>query len=249
MNEFELLIDLHRHNQRQGPGGVLETKRAIGLTGIDNRNDLNILDIGCGSGGQTLTLARHLDGHITAVDLFPEFLTELKTHAETEGLNGRISTLAASMDDLPFGHEEYDLIWSEGAIYLMGFEQGIAAWRKYLKPGGVLAVSDISWITEKRPRSLEEYWARECPGIGTIEAKLETLASQGYASLGHFTLPEECWINNYYEPLQDSHSTFLDRQNHSVSAKELVEQDVQEYEMYKKYKEYYSYGFFIAKKQ
>ena len=159
MNEFELLIDLHRHNQRQGPGGVKETEKAIGLTGLENRVNLNIADIGCGTGGQTLILAKNLDGPITAVDLFPEFLDELKVRFGKEVLDHRITTLTASMDELPLGKEEFDLIWSEGAIYLMGFEKGITKWIQHLKPGGILAVSDISWITDKRPDALEKFWA------------------------------------------------------------------------------------------
>lgn len=248
MNEFELLIDLHRYMQRQGPGGVAETERAIGLTGLEHRKNLKMADIGCGTGGQTLTLARSLDGHITAVDLFPELLEELKVRFGNEGLDHRISTLTASMDDLPFGQEEFDLIWSEGAIYLMGFEEGITAWKHHLKPGGILAVSDISWITEKRPEAVEKFWAEECPGIDTIDAKLRVLTNQGYKPLGHFILPEECWIDNYYKPLQEIHDDFLARQGHSREARELVDLDMQEYEMYLQYKEHYSYGFYVVKK-
>lgn len=248
MNEFELLIDLHRYMQRQGPGGVAETERAIGLTGLEQRRDLNIADIGCGSGGQTLILARKLDGHITAVDLFPEFLEELEVRAGKEGLAQGISTLTASMDELPLGQEEYDLIWSEGAIYLMGFEEGISAWKQHLKPGGILAVSDITWITEKRPEELEKFWEEECPGIASVDARLQALTRQEYEVLGHFMLPQECWIENYYKPLQESHGAFLERQSHSREARELVELDKQEYEMYLKYKEHYTYGFFVVKK-
>lgn len=248
MNEFDLLIDLHRHNQRQGPGSIETTERALGLSGLENRENLNIADIGCGTGGQTLTLARILDGHITAVDLFPEFLEELELRSRKEGLDQRISTLKASMDELPFGQEEFDLIWSEGAIYLMGFEKGIASWKQHLKPGGILAVSDITWIMEKRPEALEKFWEKECPGIGPLDARLKVLANQGYEPLGHFILPEECWIDNYYKPLQESQDAFLERQDHSREAKELVEQDEQEYAMYLQYREHYSYGFYVAKK-
>jgi len=249
MNELSLLIDLHRHQHRQGPGGVDETRRAIALTGLMRQKDLKISDIGCGTGGQTLTLAESLDGHITAVDLLPEFLEELEVRAAKRDLKNRISTLQASMDKLPFGKEEFDLFWSEGAIYLMGFEEGISAWKQHLKPGGILAVSDICWLSGNRPAELEEYWARECPGIDTPNGKKETLVSQGYILLGHFVIPQKCWIDHYYKPLQENYKAFLERQCHSRAARDLVAQDQQEYEMYLKYKDYYSYGFFVAKKE
>ena len=95
------------------------------MTGLERQKDLKIVDIGCGTGGQTLTLAESLDGHITAVDLFPEFLEELEARAAKRDLKNRVSTHQASMEKPPFEKEEFDLIWSEGAIYLMGFEAGI----------------------------------------------------------------------------------------------------------------------------
>ena len=39
------------------------------------------------------------------------------------GLSEKVTTLCCSMDNLPFGDEEYDVIWSEGAIYNVGFEE------------------------------------------------------------------------------------------------------------------------------
>jgi ubiquinone/menaquinone biosynthesis C-methylase UbiE len=249
MNEFELLVDLHRKNPRQGPGSTAVTEQAIALTALEGKKDLRIADMGCGTGGQTLTLAKNLHGHITAVDLFPEFLAELSSRAKKEGLGHRIKTLAASMENLPFGHDKFDLIWSEGAIYLMGFEKGISAWRRYLKPGGIIAVSDICWLTATRPREVEEFWKKECPEIDTAEAKLKVLSRQGFTHLGHFILPQECWIENYYLHLQNRYEEFLKRQNHSQPAQDLVDQDRQEYKMYLKNKDYYSYGFYIAKKE
>ena len=247
MDDFALLIDFHRFNERQGPGSTKVTEKALGLTGLGNRQDLKIADIGCGTGGQTLTLARKLDGHITAVDLFPEFLEELRLRAAKAGLEEKIKPLQASMDDLPQGKEEFDLIWSEGAIYLMGFEAGISYWKQFLKPGGILAVSDITWITSARPAELEEFWQSECPGIKETESKLDDLVLAGFTPLGHFILPEECWIDQYYLPLKQSYAAFLERQNNSPAARELVEEDRREYEMYLKYKAYYSYGFYVAR--
>jgi len=248
MNEFDLLVDLHKYNQRQGPGSPQLTKKAIELTGLMGHKNLEIADIGCGTGGQTLTLASHLDGKITAVDLFPDFLEILSTRAGEKGLNKRITTMEASMENLHFGDKLFDLIWSEGAIYIMGFEKGIAQWNRHLKSGGILAVSDITWITDSRPEELEQFWARECPEIDTVSAKLDILRNQGFETIGHFILPEDCWIDHYYMPLQESYKPFLERQKQSQEAMDLIASDKSEFEMYMKYRQYYSYGFYIARK-
>jgi ubiquinone/menaquinone biosynthesis C-methylase UbiE len=247
MNEFDLLVDMHKHNRRQGPGSPRVTKKAIELTGLLGQKNLRIADIGCGTGGQTLTLASHLDGKISAVDLFPEFLEILSVRASEKGLNKRITPVEASMDKLPFGDNIFDLIWSEGAIYIMGFEKGIALWKRHLKTGGILALSDITWTTDTRPEELEQFWERECPEIDTVSAKLEILENQGFEIIGHFVLPEDCWIDHYYLPLQESYSSFLERQGQSKEAIELIANDRSEFEMYMKYKQYYSYDFYIAR--
>lgn len=136
MSEFDLLVDMHKHMQRQGPGSPRVTKKAIELTGLMGRKNLEIADIGCGTGGQTLSLA----------------------------------------------------------------------------------------------------------------SKLDVLFNHGYEALEHFILPENCWTDHYYLPLQESYKSFLERQGHSQVAMDLVASDKTESEMYMKYKQYYSYGFYIARK-
>ena len=144
MNEIELIIDLHKNAQRQGPGSTQDTLKALGFVDMRDNRELEILDIGCGTGGQTMTLAQNVKGQITAVDLFPEFLKTLESKSEKLGLSQRIRTLKSSMDDLTFQNEEFDLIWSEGAIYIMGFEKGIENWKHFLVDGGYLAVISLT---------------------------------------------------------------------------------------------------------
>ncbi|MEN8251750.1 MAG: class I SAM-dependent methyltransferase [Bacteroidota bacterium] len=248
MTELELLIELHKDAERQGPGSSFETLKALNLIGIDKNEPLKIADIGCGSGAQTILLAQNTNGQIIAVDLFPEFLKKLMGKAENLGLGNKITTLKESMDNLPFDNEEFDIIWSEGAIYNMGFEAGIKKWRSYLKPGGFLAVSEISWITDSRPKEVEEYWNKEYPQIDTASNKIRILESNGYSPVAHFILPQYCWINNYYEPLENRLPDFIEKYKNSELAKNIVELEKEEIKTYKKYKDYYSYGFYIAKK-
>jgi ubiquinone/menaquinone biosynthesis C-methylase UbiE len=249
MTEFELLVDLHKDEKRQGPGSSSETKKALNLIGIDKNENLKIADIGCGSGAQTIVLAQNTNGQITAVDLFPEFLEKLDNEVKILGLDNRIKTLKSSMDDLPFDSEEFDIIWSEGAIYNIGFEKGIQEWRKFLKTGGYIAVSEISWITNSRPKEVDEYWIDAYKEIDTVYNKIAIIENCGYQLVGHFILPQYCWIDNYYEPIQKRFNSFLDKHNNSEMAKEIVELEKKEIKLYKKFKDYYSYGFYIAKKK
>ena len=248
MTEIELLIDQYKDEERLGPGSDTETEKALNLIEFSQDQSLKILDIGCGTGSQTFTLARNLNGHITAVDLFPEFLEKLNLKAKDLGYEKRITTKACSMDELPYRENEFDLIWSEGAIYNMGFEKGVKEWQRFIKPGGYLAVSEASWITGARPKEVEEYWLGEYPEMDTISNKLKVLEENGYAPVAHFILPEYCWMENFYLPLQEGFSKFLSRHDNDEASRAIVEGEKREIEIYEKYGAYYSYGFYIAKK-
>jgi ubiquinone/menaquinone biosynthesis C-methylase UbiE len=248
MTEIELIIDLHKNSERLGPGSDKETLKAIGLMNLPTEQKLKIADIGSGSGGQTMTLAQNLNGKITAVDLFPEFLTELKEKARKLGLAGKIEILEKSMDDLPFKREEFDIIWSEGAIYNIGFERGIKEWKDYLKVGGYLAVSEMTWITPSRPKEIEDYWNKEYPEIDTASNKIKQLENNGYSLAGYFYLAQDSWLENYYKPMESRFEAFLKRNGNTDLAKKIVEEHKAEIGFYLKYKDYYSYGFYIARK-
>lgn len=248
-NELALLLDLHLPQARQGPGGVAETERMIELAGLEPNTPLKIADIGCGTGASTLTLASRLNAEIRAVDFLQGFLDELETRAKQQQLDSGITSLCASMDDLPFEDESFDVIWSEGAIYNMGFSKGVVDWKRFLKPEGLLVVSEITWLTEQRPTELERYWQAAYPEIDTASAKLKALEQNGYSPVGYFPLPESCWLENYYQPLVDSFEAFLTRNGHSEQAQAIVDAEHQEIALYKKHKAYYSYGVYIARKQ
>jgi ubiquinone/menaquinone biosynthesis C-methylase UbiE len=246
--QMKLLIDLHRSNFRQGPGGEAETKKALMLAGLDESRPLKIADIGCGTGASTIQLAKELDAKITAVDFLPEFLEELQARAEEHGVADKITTLSCSMDALPFADEEFDVIWSEGAIYNMGFKAGVSAWRRFLKPGGKLIVSEITWLTADRPAELQSHWDAEYPEIDVASAKIGILERHGYITEGYFYLPTSCWIDNYYQPIQNGLDAFLERNSGSDVAREIAECEKAEMALYETHGDYYSYGVYIAKK-
>ncbi|ABW29897.1 class I SAM-dependent methyltransferase [Acaryochloris marina] len=248
MENLELLIDLHQHNDRQGPGGALETELAITLAALDRSRPLKIADLGCGTGASTLCLANKLNADIIAVDFLPEFIEILRRNAETCNLSQSIHPQVESIDNLTFAPNELDVIWSEGAIYNIGFEQGINDWRPFLKPQGVLAVSEITWLTDHRPNEIQSYWDAQYPEIDTASAKIKLLEKAGYVPLGYFVLPEHCWLDNYYHPLQSRFDKFLSHHAHSDDAQALVEAEKQEIEVFKQFKAYFSYGFYIARK-
>jgi len=248
MDDFQLITDLHKRGLRQGPGGDAQTELALALAGLDRNAPLRLADMGCGTGSSTLLLARYLNARITAVDIIQDFLDVLTVRAKQAGVADRVSTLACSMDELPFADEEFDVIWAEGAIYNIGFQKGISEWRGFLKVGGLLVASEITWTTDSRPTELQAHWDAEYPEIDVASTKIKLLEEHGYTPVGYFVLPEDCWLEQYFNPMQDRFHDFLARNGNSIEAKDLVASELKEIELYRRYKDHFSYGVYIAKK-
>jgi hypothetical protein len=117
-----------------------------------------------------------------------------------------------------------------------------------LKPGGILAVSDLTWLTRERPAELERYWTHAYPEVDTAAAKLAVLEARGFSPVGYFPLPPSCWLDTYYRPLRSRFPDFLARHDNDAAAADLVAAHEAEIELYERYSEYVSYGFYIARR-
>ncbi len=245
--DLELLIEYYGMLNRQGPGSPDVTRKALsfieGLT-----DDARIADIGCGSGGQTMVLGHAVPGRITGVDLFEKFIALFNENARKETLSDRVRGIVGSMDALPFADEELDLIWSEGAIYNIGFQKGLAEWKRFLKPGGYLAVTEVTWFTDERPAEINDFWQKEYPQIDTLPGKIAQVQSAGYVPVAAFTLPETCWTEHYYAPQIEAMRLFAEKYAGNQAAEDFIAAQEQEAELYHKYKNYYGYAFYIGRK-
>lgn len=245
--DFQLICEYFSTLDRQGPGSPDVTTKALSF--IDNlTSNSRIADIGCGTGGQTMVLANHAPGQITGIDLFPLFIDVFNENARALNLQDRVQGVVGSMENLPFQNEELDLIWSEGAIYNIGFERGINDWRTFLKPGGFISVSEASWFTQDRPEEIDQFWTREYPEIDTIPNKVAQMQNAGYIPIATFVLPETCWTDHFYAPQVSAQKHFLEKYAGNQAAEEFIKVQKHEAELYNKYKEFYGYVFYIGKK-
>lgn len=249
IHEFDinLICEYFSNIERQGPGSPEATVKALSF--IDNLNDeSSIIDIGCGTGGQTMVLAQNAPGHFTGLDMFPTFIDLFNANATKNNLQERVKGIVGTMMELPFKDEEFDLIWSEGAIYNIGFEKGLTEWSKFLKKGGYIAITEACWFTETRPEEIDTFWKEAYPGIDTISNKMDQLQKAGYVPVASFILSENCWIENFYEPQKAAQEKFLAKYAGNKTAEDLVANEKRESKLYHKYKEFYGYTFFIGRK-
>ena len=245
--DFNLICECFSSLERQGPGSPEVTVKALSF--IDNLSDKScIADIGCGSGGQTMVLAQHTAGRLTGVDLFPLFIELFNQNATLLGLQNRVQGVVESMDQLSFKDEELDLIWSEGAIYHIGFQRGLAEWKRFLKTGGFIAVTEVSWFTEERPSEINDFWLDAYPEIDTIPRKVAQMQQTGYLPVATFVLPENCWTEHFYAPQAIAQENFLKKYEGNSTVESLIASQRHEAQLFDKYKAYYGYVFYIGKK-
>lgn len=246
--DFSLICEYFSNVERQGPGSPEVTIMALKY--INNLTPQSrIADLGCGTGGQTMTLAKNAPGYITGLDLFPEFINIFNRNAHTLGLSDRVNGIVGSMiEKLPFEKESLDLIWSEGAIYHIGFEKGLNEWRQYLKKGGFIAVTEASWFTPERPAEINDFWMAHYTEIDTIPNKVAQIQNAGYIPVATFILPENCWTEHYFAPCSKIQEAFQKKHQGDKTVEELIAGQRHEMELYYKYKEFYGYVFYIAKK-
>jgi SAM-dependent methyltransferase len=246
--DFSLICEYFSMLERQGPGSREMTLRALSFVG-NLTDESHIADIGCGTGGQTMVLAQNAPGRITGVDLFPDFINIFNGNAEQLGLSDRVKGVIGDMASLPFDDESLDLIWSEGAIYNIGFERGLTEWRRLLKPGGYIAVSEASWFTPERPAEIEEFWNSEYPFIDTVPNQVAILQDCGYIPVAAFMLPPECWSENFFAPQPEAQERFLKKHRGNKVAEDFIANMRYEAELFTQYGEYYGYTFFIGRRR
>ena len=245
--DFSLICEYFSSISRQGPGSDESTQRALSMI-HDLGADSVIADLGCGCGSQTLQIAQHTQAKVKALDLFPLFIDKLMERCREAGVADRVEGVVGDMCNLPFEKASLDVIWSEGAIYNIGFKRGSTEWREYLKPDGWLAVSEASWLTDSRPPEIEDFWNEAYPEIDTIANKVQQLHDAGYRDIRTFVLPTECWTDNFYQPQKEAQRLFLERYPDNKTAAELVANQRREAELYSRYSDYYGYVFYVARR-
>ena len=241
---MEIFFEIHRDLPREAPGSEACTRRALAMIPA-LPEDPRILDIGCGPGAQTLVLARQTGGRVIALDTHQPFLDDLNRRAERAGLASRIHTQHGDMTALDFEEASFDVIWSEGAIYIMGFREGVQAWRRFLKPGGVLALTEAAWLVDDPPEEARRFWQAAYPAMKHAEENVAILQDAGYTLLGHFPLPESAWWDDYYTPVERRLAALREKYRDDPEALAVLDEEQGEIDLYRKFSSSYGYVFYI----
>lgn len=241
---MNIFYEIHKDIPREGPGDNESTRKAFSmLTDLPKR--VNILDIGCGPGMQTIELAKLIDGQIIALDAHEPFLKDLNSAAVKAGVSGKIETVIGTMFSLNYKEESFDLIWSEGAIFIIGFKEGLDYWKRYVKKGGYVVVSELSWISDNPPEEAVQFWNKDYPAMKSREENIKDIKDLGYKLIDDFVIPDSAWMDNYYLPVEKRVSMLKEIYKDDEEAQSQLEGNLLEIDMFRKYSEYYGYVFYI----
>lgn len=246
MEGMAYFLDIFGRLPRAGPGSHEATRRAYELMSGMPRSP-RILDLGCGPGVQTVDLLKISGGEVLALDFLPLMIERVKTNAEQAGVSERLKVLERDMRQMDFPPASFDVIWSEGAIYNLGFENGLKKIKSFVRPGGHVAVSESVWLKPAPPAPVLEFW-KQYPEIDTIENKLAVIARLGYVSEGHFVLARNTWTTDYYDPMEILLAEKSKEWAGIPQGLEVIEEARHEIALYRKYSDYYGYAFFVMKR-
>ena len=241
----EVFFDVQRGLPRQGVGSDAETLRALALC-ADLPEGPELLDVGCGPGAQTVVLVRATGGRVTAVDLHEEFLDELRVRASAAGVLDQLTILHGDMRDLPFGPASFDLVWSEGAAYIVGVPEALAFWRRLVRPGGYVAYSELVWTQADPPTEVAEFYAVGYPAMTDVGGNLARIRGAGLELIGHFRLPESAWWDEYLAPLEVKLPGLSEKYADDEKRLELVDSARREIDLRRRYPDSFAYEFFVA---
>ncbi|MGV8109818.1 class I SAM-dependent methyltransferase [Methanospirillum sp.] len=189
---------------RLGGGDDEHTKKAFLLIADPPEQGGEILDVGCGKGMQTIALARLCPScRIIASDIHQPYLDVVNEKIISEGFTGRIKTVCASMIDLPFEKEAFDIIWAEGCSSIIGIEKAIRYWKSLLKRGGYIMISDIFWFTKTPSDEPRDFFDEYHPSMMFEDEGFDIVRNAGLEMVGSFRLPSHVWEESYYGKMRE----------------------------------------------
>lgn len=244
---WEIFFEVFDELPRQGPGNRDCAVRALALCS-ELSECPKVLDLGCGVGGQTLQLAELTSGSIVAIDNHTRSIRRLQAAISMRGLEQRVSASLEDMAQPKQPPESFDLIWSEGALYSIGLSKSLEVCHGLLHAGGYLAFTDAIWRKENPPTRVRTGFDLDYPTMGWLKDDLVAIQDCGFELVGHFTLPDHAWWDDFYTPMEIRIAALRGKYSDDAEALAILDQLAEEPEIHRRYSEYYAYEFFVARR-
>ncbi len=109
-----------------------------------------------------------------------------------------------------------------------------------------MVVSELSWIREERPSVVREFFETGYPEMQTVQSNVQIAQASGYKCLETSTLPDEAWVEGYYEILEPRARALLDHPDEPVRA--FASETIREIEVFGQADGSYGYVFYVLQR-
>src|SRR5262249_22064756 len=228
MNTHDPVNLLFGGMEKLGPGGNDHTLHVLRL--LPKQQVRVVVDAGCGTGRQTIALAKRPGTVVHAFDPHEPFLNDLMRRAREARVDQLVQVHCMDMKDIPGVFRDIDLLWSEGAAYNIGFSNALATWASAIVPGGFAVISELSWLKEQAPDAVTEFFRSGYPDMQSVQHNIAVAESTGYKLLTTYALPRQAWIDGYYDILVHRAKALVDHPDPSV--RDFAAETVREIEVF-----------------
>jgi trans-aconitate methyltransferase len=230
--------------EKLGPGDNAHTLHVLRL--LPRQRFRLVVDAGCGTGRQTMALARELGTLVHAIDSYEPFLNDLMRRAKEAEIEQLVQAHHMDMKDIPQVFQDIDLLWSEGAAYNIGFANALATWAPAMIPGGFAMVSELSWLRAQAPDAVREFFRSGYPAMQSVQHNVAVAEREGYKVLTTYTLPREAWVDGYYDILGPRAKALLDHPD--LAVRDFAAETVREIEIFQCSEDSYGYVFYVLQR-
>ena len=229
-----------------GPGDDADTLAVLAM--LPRRPFHTVVDAGCGTGRQTMVLAKALAVPIDAIDSHEPFLIDLVRRADAAGVAHLVRTHHMDMKDIPGTFGGIDLLWSEGAAYNVGFADALRTWAPAMETGGFAALSELSWLLDPAgaPVAAREFFQAAYPDMRTVEENVSAAERAGFELLATHVLPRSAWVDGFYDVLEPRATSLLAHPDAAV--REFAADTIREIEVFRGNEDSYGYVFYVLRR-
>ncbi|MCQ2978811.1 MAG: class I SAM-dependent methyltransferase [Clostridia bacterium] len=219
-----------------------------------DESKIKILNYGCGKGEENIWLLTNSKCQLTMIDNDEVLINDLDQKITKYNLSDRCEIILddndfTSCNELPFSKNSFDIIWTEGAVRFKDFDIIIKMFKKYLKPGGVIVISDYILKDLNMPLELKRYFEQFYPEINTIDNNIAIAENNGLKVNATFIVPDEAWWKYYLAPLREITRELNIEYQMDPDKRKIIEELTLDMTMRDKYKGYYDYAFYILQKK